>query len=68
MKFYTIGTLGAVLFAAGCTTIPTNGNDTSFTRTGTIDCPAELQINPDFLGGSERYPLRCGPQTVSIEN
>jgi len=66
MKFKSILCAAAGLAISACAYIPTNGNDTSFTRTGTMDCPEELQIDPNLLGGSETAPLRCGPQDPTL--
>jgi len=66
MKLRIVAVVGFGLTVSGCAYYPTNGNDTSFTRTGTLECPPELQIDPNLLGGTEERPLRCGPQEPAL--
>lgn len=61
----TIGV--AILSLSACTVIPTNGNDTTFTRQGSLQCEGVESVDPNLLKGTAQFPVRCGPQTVAVE-
>lgn len=57
----------AALVLSGCSyAVPSNGNDTSFERVGTQNCPTAESVDQTRLVGTARDPLRCGPQTQAI--
>ncbi len=67
MKFQGVMIIGLCLATSGCAYYPTNGNDTTFTRTGTLDCAENPEIDPGLLAGSEERPVRCGPQAQTLD-
>lgn len=65
--------LAVILPLAGCSDaflqnelVLNNGNDTTFERVGTQNCPDASPEDQQRLRGTVRDPLRCGPQAQPI--